>query len=155
MGQFSCGTVFRGTICARGNYVGDKLSTQFPVGYCPGAIIFEVIVWEQLSRGNHSGGNYPVGQFSLWKIIPGGNCPGANCHGAIIWGAVFLGGNYPRGQFSLWPIVQIPITPNDIFIFGSVLLSKQRKNILKSFTVEKCYQALSKLALKFSKNCFT
>ena len=150
MAQFSCGTVFPGTICARGNYVGDKLSTQFRREYCPGAIIFGVIIWEQLSRGNHSGGNYPVGQFSLGSIIPGGNCPGGNCPGAV-----FLGGNYPRGQFSSWPIVQTPITPNDIFIFGSVLLSKQRNNILKFFTVEKCYQGLSKLALKFSKNCFS
>ena len=136
MGQFSCGTVFRGTICARGNYVGDKLSTQFPVGYCPGAIIFEVIVWEQLSRGNHSGaiiqwGNFLCGKSSPVAIVRGLIVPGQLSEGQFSLEAIILGGNFPRGQLSKYQLPRMTYLylgayffQNNVKIYWNPLQSK-------------------------------
>lgn len=96
LGIFSWGTVSLGTICPRGNHVGDKsFERQFSLGgnsrgFCKRAIIFGLIFWEQYSESDHPGGNYPGVKFPSGEIIRGAIVPGP-----IIWEAVFFGGNCP------------------------------------------------------------
>ena len=83
---FPGGSLF-GTICPRGNYVGDKSSER---QFSSGAISRRI-----LSVGNFLLGNFleaiirgrsPGGQFSSEAIIQGGRCPGRNHAGAIFRG---------------------------------------------------------------------
>ena len=81
------GTMLLGESFLRDNYVGDKSSKkhlgQFPGGYCQGAIAFEIIFWEQSSRGQ-----LPQGQFSLGAIIRGQSSRGQ----------LSGGGDFPQGK---------------------------------------------------------
>ena len=79
---------------AKNHLKGNFPWQEYPGGYCQGAIIFGVIVWERSSRMQLSGrgGNFPRGN------CPWSNYPGQLSGGQFFSMAIILGGQLSGGQ---------------------------------------------------------
>ena len=127
---------------------------EFPGGYCQGAIIFGVIVWERSSRVQLSGrgviflgvivrgaiirGNYPGGSFSRWQLSSGDSCLGAIMWGAtvrkaIIRGTNFLGDNCPDTISNITDMGKISIICNTSDITGIINTAQKMKFSIENF----------------------
>ena len=89
------GGSFLGTICPRGNYVGDKsCESQFSLGAISGGIF---------SGGSYLGSNN-LGAIIRGTIFFGGSCPRGSYPGSNHPGGNCPGGNYPESNFSRWQL---------------------------------------------------